>query len=119
MNAKTNKQKKQNVTKWTTIRVREAAKSAALARLKEANTKSLGRKLYLDEVIHFALEKLTKEDLKVLQEKSLSNFDRQEILRQKYEEIHGPITSEEFVGFMLTSKFSDFLKEQVGPSIVA
>lgn len=111
MNQKANKPKKQTATKWATLRVSDKFKSAAVTKLKEINTKDAGRKLKLDEVLSLALERLTEKDVKTLRERSLSNSDRQEILRQKYSEIHGPVTSEEFIGITMTQSYFDFLKE--------
>ena len=111
MNTKVNKSKKQTGTKWTTIRVREPMKSNALLKLKQINAKEIGRNLKLDEVLALALERLTDEDIKLLQGRSLSNTDRQEILRKKYSELHGPVTPEEFVGITMTLEYFEFLKE--------
>ena len=111
MNQKVNKSKKQNGTKWETLRVRPEFKTAAVTKLKEINDKDSGRSLKMDEMLFVALERLTDADVKLLRERSLSNSDRQKILRQKYAELYGPITPEEYIGFTMTLAYSDFLKE--------
>ncbi|MBX3034507.1 MAG: hypothetical protein KF865_11335 [Bdellovibrionaceae bacterium] len=79
--------------------------------LQMANKKSAGRKIKLDQVLCVALDLVNEEHLKELQSRSLTNSDRREILRKKYSELHGPVTSEEFIGITMTPLFFDFLKE--------
>jgi hypothetical protein len=50
----------------------------------------------------------------MMQDQSLSNEDRKEQLRQRYIEARGPISRDEFTGFMLTKEFFEFLAEQPG-----
>lgn len=111
MSQKTNKPKKQTATKWATLRVPHGFKAVAVAKLKEINAKDSGRNLKLDEMLSVALDKLTDADVQMLRERSLSPSDRQKILRQKYSEIHGPVTPEEFIDFTMTPAYSDFLRE--------
>lgn len=111
MNTKVNKTKKQAGAKWKTIRMRESMKISVKEKLKEINLKESGRDLKLDEVIVFALQRLTEGDTKLLQARSLSNTDRQEILRKKYSELYGSVTPEEFVGVTMTLEYFNFLKE--------
>ena len=95
MNQKVNTTKKENETERATLRVRPEMKTVVIAKLKEINTKETGRKLKLDEVLSFAMERLSDSDVKLLRERSLSNSDRQDILRKKYSELYGPVTPEE------------------------
>ncbi len=112
MKTKVNKTKSQNDTKRTTIRVRESIKVGALAKLKEINRKDIGRALKLDDLFELAISRLTEADVKTLQEKSLSNEDRREILRQKYIAVRGPISRDSFLGFIISPEFQNFLNEQ-------
>ena len=82
--------------------------------LAAANKKKLGRKVKLDHVLTIALELLTDEHIRKLQDQSLSNEDRKEQLRQRYIIARGPISRDEFTGFMLTKEFFEFLAEQPG-----
>lgn len=77
-----------------------------------ANKKKLGRKIKLDHVLVIALDLLTNEHIRKLQDQSLSNEDRKEQLRQRYIEARGPISRDEFTGFMLTKEFFEFLAVQ-------
>ena len=77
-----------------------------------ANKKKLGRKIKLDHVLAIALDLLTDEHIRKLQDQSLSNEDRKEQLRQRYIEARGPISRDEFTGFMLTKEFFEFLAVQ-------
>jgi hypothetical protein len=77
-----------------------------------ANKKKLGRKIKIDHVLAIALDLVTDEHIRKMQDQSLSNEDRKEQLRQKYIEARGPISRDEFTGFMLTREFSEFLAQQ-------
>ncbi|MGE3680268.1 MAG: hypothetical protein AB7G93_00990 [Bdellovibrionales bacterium] len=79
--------------------------------LRLANQKSAGRKIKLDELLGFALDLVNEDHIKKLQDRSLKNSDRQEILRKKYSELYGPVSPEEFIGVTMTSAYFEFLKE--------
>lgn len=79
--------------------------------LDTANKKSLGRKIKIDQLLMKAVDLLTETQIKELQEASLTNSDRQEILRKKYSELYGFVTEEEFIGFTLTAAYFEFLRE--------
>ena len=49
-------------------------------------------------------------EIKKIQNTSLSNEDRKEQLRQIYIKKIGPITKDEFTGFMMKPDFLDFIK---------
>ena len=112
MKTKVSKVRNQNEAKRTTIRVRETTKVCALAKLKEINRKDFGRALKLDDLFDLAVCRLTEEDVKTLREKSLSNEDRREILRQNYIAKRGPISKDAFLGLILSPDFQSFLGEQ-------
>jgi Rps23 Pro-64 3,4-dihydroxylase Tpa1-like proline 4-hydroxylase len=98
--------------KLASIRIKVSAKKTATSLLNEANLKKQGRKIKLDQLIELAMSLITPEHIKMLQEQSLTNEDRKEILRQKYVSIRGPISKDEFTGFIMTAEFHDFLREQ-------
>ena len=77
-----------------------------------ANKKKIGRKIKLDHVLAIALDLVTEDHVRRMQDQSLSNEDRKEQLRQRYIEIRGPISRDEFTGFMLTKEFFEFVAEQ-------
>lgn len=96
------------------MRVRTSTKKAASALLEKANDKKYGRKIKLDELVEIALTFVTAEHIKVLQENSMTNEDRKEILRQRYIASRGPISRDEFTGFMMSAAFMEFLAQQSG-----
>lgn len=111
--SKKSKVKSKSDAKCASIRIRVGTKKAALAFRDQANNKAFGRSIKLDEVLELAVGKLTSEHVHELQEQSLTNEDRKELLRQKYIETRGPISRDEFTGFMMTDAFQEFLKESV------
>ena len=80
--------------------------------LANANKKKLGRKIKLDHLLAIVLDLVTDEHIRKLQDQSLSNKDRKEQLRQRYIIARGPISRDEFTGFMLTKEFYEFLAVQ-------
>ena len=84
-----------------------------------ANKKKLGRKIKFDQLLSLAVDILTEEHIKKLQDQSLSNEDRKENLRQKWSELHGPVSKETFTGVMMKAEFFDFLREQAASANVA
>ena len=108
---KASKKNQKSVAKHVSVRITAAAKKLAKSLRDEANKKAAGRKIMMDEIYDLALSLITIEHLNMLQEQSLTNEDRKEILRQKYIEIRGPISKDEFTGFMMTAAFHEFLKE--------
>lgn len=103
--------------KMSSIRIKTDTKKLAKEKLVAANKKGFGRTIKFPELIELAVSRLSDEDLKLLQERSMTNADRKEILRQKYIESRGPITEDQFTGFMMTAEFQEFLRAQdsVGP----
>jgi Rps23 Pro-64 3,4-dihydroxylase Tpa1-like proline 4-hydroxylase len=76
-----------------------------------ANKKANGRKIRIEQVLNLALDLVNDEQIKELQERSLTNEDRKEILRQKYVAIRGMISKDDFTGFMMKPEFLDFLRD--------
>ena len=112
MKEKVSKPKSKIVAKSASVRVHLAAKERAALLLLNANKKKLGRKIKFEDLFELALGLVTDEHLKQLQECSLTHEDRKEILRQKFISVRGQISKDEFIGFMMTADFQDFLNEQ-------
>lgn len=112
MESKISKTNLKSNQKLKSIRITSEVQKKAERLLLSANKKKAGRKIKIDQLLSLALELVTDEHIKKLQDQSLSNEDRKEQLRQRYIEIRGPITRDEFTGFMLTKEFSGFLLEQ-------
>ena len=95
----------------SSVRVSITSKKRADSLLLAINKKKLGRKVKFDDLFDLAIELVTDEHCKMLQERSLTHEDRKEILRQKYIAARGAISKDEFTGFMMTAAFPEFLKE--------
>ncbi len=112
MQMKTTKIAAKQVSKLKSIRVQLETQRKTERLLALANKKKFGRKIKIDQLLNIVLDLVTDSHLQSLQEQSLTNEDRKELLRQKYIEIRGPISRDEFTGFMLSSAFPIFLAEQ-------
>lgn len=110
MNSKVSKTENKNVTIGKSIRIGLDVQKKAKKILSIANTKKTGRKVKIDQVLNVALDLMKEEHIKKLQDQTLTNEDRKEILRQKYISINGPISKDEFIGFMMSEAYVDFLK---------
>lgn len=108
----TNSKNSKGVTKMASVRIRSESKKRAFSLLEQANRKVFGRKVKLDDLIDLAIGLVAKEHIETLQNRSMTNEDRKEDLRRKYVALHGPISKDEFTGFMMTPAFSAFLQEQ-------
>jgi hypothetical protein len=98
--------------KHASIRIKSSSKKLASSLRDEANQKTAGRTIKMEEIFELALSLMTKEHLKMLQERSLSHEDRKELLRQRYIELRGPISKDSFIGFLMSADFPEFMREQ-------
>lgn len=114
MENKTAKANTKTSAKNKSVRISIENQKKADKVLAVANKKKLGRKIKLDHILAIALDLVTEEHIRMMQDQSLSNEDRKEQLRQRYIEARGPISRDEFTGFMLTKEFFEFLAEQPG-----
>ena len=112
MESKSTKTNFKSNQKAKSIRINLEVQKKTEKLLLSANKKKAGRKIKVDQLLSLALDLVSDEHIKRLQDQSLSNEDRKEQLRQRYIEMRGPITRDEFTGFMLTKEFSGFLTEQ-------
>lgn len=97
--------------KMKSVRLNMDTFKKAISILEAANKKNLGRKIKIDPLLNKALDLVAENHIKELQTQSLTNSDRQEILRKKYSELFGSVTVEEFIGITMTPAYFDFLKE--------
>lgn len=110
---KTTKKSTKAATTYVSIRIPLALKNSAKKLREESNNqKKKGRKIRLDEIFALGVSLITKDDLKALQDKTLTHKDRLDLLRQKYVEMYGPISEDDFFGFTMTPQFQDFIKLQ-------
>ena len=94
------------------VRVSARSKERADSLLAAINKKKYGRKVKFDDLFDLAIGLVADEHCKSLQEQSLTNEDRKEHLRQRYIETRGPISRDEFTGFMMTEEFQAFVAQQ-------
>ena len=74
-----------------------------------ANKKKVGRRVKINHLLSLALDLVSEQEIKKLQNQSLTNEDRKEILRQKWVALNGPISKDEFTGFMMTEEYFNFV----------
>jgi Rps23 Pro-64 3,4-dihydroxylase Tpa1-like proline 4-hydroxylase len=106
------KAKGKNDSRYVSTRIKNESKNDAFSILALANKKKHGRKIKLPELLELAISLVKEEHIKMLQDQSMTNEDRKEILRQKYIQHRGSISRDEFTGFMMKPEFLDFVKEQ-------
>lgn len=111
MKEKVNKANGKKSAGFSSVRVKSSSKERATALLLACNKKKSGRKVKFDELFELAIGLVSDEHVRLLQERSLTNEDRKEILRQRHISIRGPISKDDFTGFMMTAAFHEFLKE--------
>ena len=102
-----------------TVCIRLNSKEQAAALLATINKKKSGRKVKFEELFELAVGLVAEEHVKVLQERSLTNEDRLEELRQKYIETRGPISKDQWLGFAMSAEFPLFLNEHTSHKDVA
>ncbi len=102
---------KKNAESFTSLRVKKGTKDDALKILESINKKDFGRKVSIDDLITKVLENVTKEDIQLLQKKSLRNKDRQAIIHQYYCKKVKKISDDEFIGLTMSPDYFSFLED--------
>lgn len=105
----TNKNK--NTKFFSSLRVKKATRDNALKILETINKKDFGRKVSIDDLVTKALENVTKEDIELLQRKSLRNKDRQAIVHQFYCKKVKKVSEDEFIGITMSCDFITFIEK--------
>ena len=96
------KKKKSRVTQSVPIRVKFETKQKLVKDLSRINKdKTYGRKINIDSYLQKAISLIKKEHIHELIEASLSNQDRLQQLHEAYNQKHGAITRDEFLGKLL------------------
>ncbi len=98
-------------SKFSSIRISRDTRRKLENILLIANKKAIGRKIKIEQALNLAIELVEEKHIKELQNRSMTNEDRKELLRQKYVELRGSISKDEFTGFMMKSEFLEFVKE--------
>ena len=107
------KQKTKTTVSRSSIRIKSDIKKTAKALLNKVNNDNKGcRKLKIDDIFELALELVTDAHLKELRQKAMTNKVRMEILRQKYIELNGYISEDDFLGLAWSPQLQEFVKQQ-------
>ena len=85
------------------LRVKRETKKRIHAELAKINKKDFGKKVRFDELIVTVLSLLTDQHIKALQDGSLTNSDRLEILYRNYVKTNGSISKDEFMGRVIAA----------------
>lgn len=109
--------KKETVTKLSkkvtseSVRIRKDECEMIDAIMKKANNKKIGKKIVPSDLLAILLKNVSDNQIKQLQLSSVRHTDRKKLYREIYVEKHGPTTDDEFEGFVMSSDFSKFKKE--------
>ena len=85
-------------------RIKAETDRKLLAILKRLNSKEFGRKLRADDVIKLSISLLKDEHFKKLQDTTLTNTDRLELLYKQHSSKDKNITRDSFIGLVLAGK---------------
>ena len=99
-----------NDNSFCSTRVKKITKRTIDDYAREANNKSYGRKITSDDILSMALSLVTKNEILKLQKESIRNGDRKSKFFAIYNREPGPITADEFDGFLMSPEFSKFRK---------
>ena len=108
-NTTTSKKDQKQAAKKTahaSIRVSKPTGKVVQTALEQINRKDFGKSVKPDALIARAMSKLTQQDIKELQECSLSNQDRFERDYASYCGEHGKISKDEYLGKRLSGEIS-------------
>jgi hypothetical protein len=93
------------------IRIRKDEYEMIDAIIKKANNKSIGKKIVPSDLLAILLKNASDNQIKQLQLSSVRHTDRKKLYRKIYVEKYGATTDDEFEGFVMSSDFSKFKKE--------
>lgn len=85
------------------LRIKVETRKRFLVELARANKKSFGRRVRADQLLNLLLTLLRPEHVQKLQEESLSNADRLEMMYREHVKRHGATSKDEFLGKVLGS----------------
>lgn len=113
MNHKRQRLDNEKKQKAFSVRLYGSAGKKAKNLMTAANNKKYGRKIKLDDLLELILDRVSDNDIKLLQKRSLRSDERKEMMRQKYIEIYGSISKEKFTDFMMSADYISFLQEHI------
>lgn len=109
MEAKTTKSNSKGMQKFKSIRLTLENQKKAERLLSLLNKKKHGGNIKINPLLSVALDLVSDEHCKKLQDQSLTSDERKELLRQKWIELHGPVSKKEFKDIMMTKEYIEFL----------
>ena len=118
MEMKSTKSNSKETQKYKSIRISPEIQKKAEKILALINKKKLGRNVKINPLLNIALDLLTDEHFKKLQDESLTSDERKELLRQKWIELHGHVSKQEFKDIMMTKEYCDFLNSPLVANIL-
>ena len=86
------------------VRVKRETKKRLLAELAKVNKKTFGKPVHLDDLVVVALGLITEQHITQLQDASLSNADRLEMVYREHVKAHGATTKDAFLGKLLSGE---------------
>lgn len=89
------------------LRVKRETKRRVMQELAKINKKDFGKRVKADDLITLALSLVEARHVTALQQSSLSNGDRVEMLYREHVKKHGAISKDEFLGKILSGELSN------------
>jgi hypothetical protein len=83
------------------VRLHASTKEKIDSLLDRANNKSFGRKVKVNDIIDMSIDLISDRHLKSLQENSLSNGDRLEMLLKSVSDANPSMSKDELIGLLL------------------
>lgn len=98
------KQASKSTNTYATLRIKKDTRKRAVSDLKKVNEKKFGRKLRMDEYVAFALDLVSDDHRRELQNSKLTHQDRLNRDYDAYVAEHGMITKDEYLGKRLSGE---------------
>jgi len=97
---------KTNVQSSAPIRVKLKTKNQLDLLLNKANKKSFGHKVKPDDIISFCLNLIDDKEIKIIQEKTVCNKDRFEMLFKKLSTKNKDVSRDDLLGMLIDGKLA-------------
>jgi hypothetical protein len=91
---------------YSVLHVRKETRRRVLAELAKVNKKEFGYRVRPDQYLALALSKMGADDIKQLQEESLTNADRLARDYREYVASHGMMSKDEYLGRRLRGELA-------------
>jgi hypothetical protein len=88
-------------TTAASLRVKPETRKRVLVELAKINKKTFGRRVRVDQLLNVLLTLIKPEHIQKLQDESLSNADRLEMMYREHIKRHGNVSKDEFLGQLI------------------